>query len=386
MPDVSIVIPTYNRAEILSETLSRLPDCDLDVVVTDNASTDDTQSIVEGAQAIDKRIRYIRQPENVGTFQNTLRGFAAASTDIVVYMPDDDSILAEPLLEHVARLKAEPDLVGIYTDVIAWDDAEEKEMHRYYPAGMNAVEFTPDIPTQLLDFALSTQIPMEIGVWRKGPIIKARIPYQRAMPYHPWMYRLSRMGKLRFDPLAFLREHRVLKPHLSRDYWGNMENAMAYIGDEQRLGLEMFATMALQDGNITMNPEAIANVHLGIEGMLHNRASLEVNRACERGDFILAVELRRRQYLWFQTGSMFEDLQRFSQPAAQQALKAYEGMDDAPTLEELTQAYKIGVDGIRVEPAKPLPGPMAALNEARERMVQVEDSARAYAETLAAAE
>lgn len=348
-PVFSIVIPTWNRADILAHTLATLPDIDAEILIADNASSDHTFDVCRAAGRQDKRLCYVKQPTNIGTFANTLNAFDKASTDIVVYMPDDDSIDGAALIEHVQRLKAEPELVGIYTDVIAWDDNEGKELHRYYPQGIESRTFTPEQKAEIADFALATQIPLEIGVWRKSQIIKARIPYTRAMPYHPWMYRLSRMGNVRFDTLPFLREHRVLKPQFTRTHWGNIENAMAYIGDEQRLGLEMMFNMALVDANIPRTPQIIHNVHEAIERMLHNRCGLEIGRACERGDFILAVELRRRQYLWFQTGNMFEDYQRFSIPAAQQALKAYEGMSNAPTVEELAQAYKIGVDGIMVQ-------------------------------------
>ena len=186
-------------------------------------------------------------------------------------------------------------------------------------------------------------LPPEIGVFRKKAMIRAYVPTSRAMPAQTYAYYLSRLGQVRFDPLAFYREHRVLKPHLQRGETANLSLAMNYIGDEQRLGLEAMMLMALQDsGNPVINDEQRASIHAAIDRMLHTRTSLEINRACQRGDFILAMELRRRQTLWHGPGDFYQDMERIIVPAARQALRAYEGYADAPTLNELINTYRIG--------------------------------------------
>lgn len=71
-PLVSICVPTYNRAEVLAETMGRMLaldefDDDVEIVVSDNCSTDSTAAAVKALQAEypGKRVRYFRNEENV---------------------------------------------------------------------------------------------------------------------------------------------------------------------------------------------------------------------------------------------------------------------------------------------------------------------------------
>src|SRR5918993_5353201 len=61
-PDISIVVCTWNRASLLGEALDTLLDQhdapQHEVIVVDNASTDDTRDVVERRAVIDSRIRY----------------------------------------------------------------------------------------------------------------------------------------------------------------------------------------------------------------------------------------------------------------------------------------------------------------------------------------
>ena len=70
-PLFSICIPTYNRAELLEYCLEHLRELErfrkpFEIIVSDNASTDDTRRIVERKQALLPSLRYSRQSANVG--------------------------------------------------------------------------------------------------------------------------------------------------------------------------------------------------------------------------------------------------------------------------------------------------------------------------------
>jgi glycosyltransferase involved in cell wall biosynthesis len=73
MPSVSICIPTYNHAKFLKDALCSAVAqtyLDLDILVLDNASQDDTESVVAEFASKDSRIRYIRHPTNIGIIGN----------------------------------------------------------------------------------------------------------------------------------------------------------------------------------------------------------------------------------------------------------------------------------------------------------------------------
>ena len=108
MPKVTVCIPTYNRANFLTYSLESVLQQtygDFEILVCDDASTDNTVEIVR--QYDDARIRYIRHPENIGRSRNMRSGFAAAKGEYFIKFDDDDAITPEFLEKTTAVLEAE---------------------------------------------------------------------------------------------------------------------------------------------------------------------------------------------------------------------------------------------------------------------------------------
>ncbi|HEY3999667.1 MAG TPA: glycosyltransferase family A protein, partial [Candidatus Xenobia bacterium] len=104
VPDISVVICTYNRAELLGGALKTLdnqyyPNTHYEIVVVDDGSTDDT---VEVIKSLDLRtdLCYVHQ-ENRGRAAARNVGVAHAKSDLILFV--DDDILAPPTLieEHI---------------------------------------------------------------------------------------------------------------------------------------------------------------------------------------------------------------------------------------------------------------------------------------------
>jgi len=90
-PLVSIVIPTHNRPEFLREAIgSALLQTlrDFEILVRDNASTDETRKVVQSFS--DPRIRYHRHAENVGPTENVIGGCREAHGRYIAHLHDDD--------------------------------------------------------------------------------------------------------------------------------------------------------------------------------------------------------------------------------------------------------------------------------------------------------
>jgi glycosyltransferase involved in cell wall biosynthesis len=90
-PEVTVVVPTHNRRDLLQLTLRTVlgqRDVELEVVVVDDGSTDDTAPVVAGVA--DHRVRLLRHdtPRGVSAARN--RGIAEASGDWVAFVDDDD--------------------------------------------------------------------------------------------------------------------------------------------------------------------------------------------------------------------------------------------------------------------------------------------------------
>jgi glycosyltransferase involved in cell wall biosynthesis len=91
MPDVSVVIPTRDRRELLRLALLSVlsqSDVDIEVIVVDDASTDETAGMVSALS--DRRLRVVRQTSPGGVSVARNRGIAEASAGWVAFLDDDD--------------------------------------------------------------------------------------------------------------------------------------------------------------------------------------------------------------------------------------------------------------------------------------------------------
>lgn len=96
-PRLTISIPTYNRSNYLGDTLQQLHSelanfnpGEVEVIVSDNASPDNTEKIVSDAIKSGLVIRYIRNSENIGSDANIAQCFNQANGNYVLILGDDD--------------------------------------------------------------------------------------------------------------------------------------------------------------------------------------------------------------------------------------------------------------------------------------------------------
>jgi glycosyltransferase involved in cell wall biosynthesis len=102
MPDVSVVVPTHNRRRLLRLALFsalRQRGVDIEVIVVDDASTDDSAEMVSGLA--DRRVRLLRQSACRGVSTARNRGIAEASGDWVAFLDDDDLWAPEKLVRQL---------------------------------------------------------------------------------------------------------------------------------------------------------------------------------------------------------------------------------------------------------------------------------------------
>jgi glycosyltransferase involved in cell wall biosynthesis len=108
-PAVTVCIPTYNRRELLARSLQSVRDQSLpnvEIIVSDNASTDDTGDYVRSLN--DPRIRYDRLDTNIGLFGNLSRCLQLGTGRYRVMLPDDDLMLRGNLEAKVRYLDENP--------------------------------------------------------------------------------------------------------------------------------------------------------------------------------------------------------------------------------------------------------------------------------------
>jgi len=112
---VSVVIPTYNRARRIPEAIEsvlRQPVSELEVIVVDDGSTDETESVVA---KYGSRVRYVRQANaGVGAARNA--GIRMATGEFVAFLDSDDRWHDFKLSMQLAVFEARPDVGLVFSD------------------------------------------------------------------------------------------------------------------------------------------------------------------------------------------------------------------------------------------------------------------------------
>lgn len=112
-PLVTIGIPTYNRAEMLRRSIESALCQDysmIEVIISDNASTDDTQSVCQEFSNKDDRVKCITQLSNIGATANFADVLKRASGEYFMWLGDDDWIDASYVSHCMSLLSTDPDL------------------------------------------------------------------------------------------------------------------------------------------------------------------------------------------------------------------------------------------------------------------------------------
>ena len=151
MTKVSICIPTYNYGHLIADAMKSVllqEYEDYELIICDNASTDDTQKVIMSFN--DSRIRYIKNSRNLGFTQNLNMGLELARGKYIVYLCADDYWLPGLLEKEVKILDDHPNVVMVHTgyksvyriegqdiirkDAILWPRGiyDGKEMFKYF--------------------------------------------------------------------------------------------------------------------------------------------------------------------------------------------------------------------------------------------------------------
>ena len=134
MPRVSVIVPTYNRADLLPEALQSVLAqtlTDLELIVVDDGSTDHTADVIQPFLA-DRRVRFLPQPNSGRVGQVRLAGVRAAQADRLAFLDSDDRYPPTALADHL-RLHAADPLVGLTIGGYAYITADGRRLGQRQP-------------------------------------------------------------------------------------------------------------------------------------------------------------------------------------------------------------------------------------------------------------
>ncbi|MBN1230667.1 MAG: glycosyltransferase family 2 protein [Anaerolineales bacterium] len=123
MPRVSVVIPTYNRADLILETLDsvfRQSYRDYEIVVVDDGSTDDLKSVLQ-PYIQNGRIKYVYQ-ENAGLPAARNTGIRHSKGEWIAFLDSDDLFTPDKLKRQIEYLDAHPEAVFLHSFFSKFDN------------------------------------------------------------------------------------------------------------------------------------------------------------------------------------------------------------------------------------------------------------------------
>jgi glycosyltransferase involved in cell wall biosynthesis len=134
-PFFTVIIPTYNRMELLRESIQSVLDQtfkDFELLIIDDLSIDNTWEVVASFQ--DERIKYILNDRSRGGAGARNAGIFMAKGEWVAFLDDDDVYLPQKLKLQYEKIKQVNDSVGlVYVGSAIYDFNEKEEISQYLP-------------------------------------------------------------------------------------------------------------------------------------------------------------------------------------------------------------------------------------------------------------
>ncbi|HEY3007295.1 MAG TPA: glycosyltransferase family 2 protein [Micromonosporaceae bacterium] len=111
---VSVCLPVRNGASTLEPVVRSIlaqEHANLDLIISDNASTDGTEDLCRALAAADERIAYHRQPENIGLLNNFVAAMRLANGTFIRWVGDDDWLAPNCLSQSLKVFAADERLI-----------------------------------------------------------------------------------------------------------------------------------------------------------------------------------------------------------------------------------------------------------------------------------
>lgn len=129
-PLVSVCIPTFNREKIIAHALESVMNQsykNIEIIMSDNCSTDNTFEILKKYSEKDTRIKLFRMKENKGPIENWKNCFVNSSGKFIKYLWSDDYIDVDFIEKAVNALE---DDIGFVYAPVKWYDVKSMKVHQ----------------------------------------------------------------------------------------------------------------------------------------------------------------------------------------------------------------------------------------------------------------
>jgi glycosyltransferase involved in cell wall biosynthesis len=248
-------LPVFNGENYIEEALDSIlaqTYTDFELVVSDNASTDRTPQICQEHAARDRRIRYFRNPQNLGGVANYNRTFALSSGEYFKWAGHDD-VLAPGFLEECVRVLDErPDAVLVHSQTTIID--EQSRVTGNYDVVLRTDSTKPHVRFHDLIWVRHWCVQI-YGLIRHSALEKTRLHGEYASSDRVLLIELALLGPFHEIPerLFLWRRHSEQASRLAHDLhshavWFDPARKGAFRAPAAKLVLEHFR--AVRDAHL----------------------------------------------------------------------------------------------------------------------------------------
>ncbi|MBF0428052.1 MAG: tetratricopeptide repeat protein [Magnetococcales bacterium] len=298
---LSICIPTFNRHEQLACALNHLKwtlNCDIaiEIIVSDNASDDDTPRIAQEMGRLFPRFRYVRQAHTVEEANHSLATMRLAHGQYFICLADHDRLVPEVVLAEIAYLNQHDDIVANHAPWRLWNDLTNTDMGTFYHLD-EPITFSKAQSAEMFNTILSRHIFPEIAIYRTASYTKVLFDCSYVCTPFVMEFRALHYGKIRFQPTPFYISV-VQSPIQTRNTPKDATRLLSRL-DHYRAGLEIAASLALSNIGMTEFNEGNRIVVLDlINDFLIKRTLVAATVALAQGNPIAASLFLKRALLW----------------------------------------------------------------------------------------
>ena len=221
LPKVSVLIPTYNYARYLPEAIESVLEQDwrdLELLISDDASTDGSAEVIAAYAAKDSRIRFQTHPTNLGMVQNWNWCLSEARGEYIKFLFGDDKLASRQALGKLLELlETNPSaalaasaryVVGEKSEILEiWDDLRKPGVHN----GTEVIARCLDEAGNLIGE------PSAVLFRRRDAACGFNLRYQQFVDEEMWL-RLLEQGDLAYtrEPLCCFRKHAQQQSELNK--------------------------------------------------------------------------------------------------------------------------------------------------------------------------
>lgn len=205
---LSICIPTYNRAYYLKNCLNSIvcqlkdgkASSQIEIVISDNASQDNTQELIKEYQARFSNIKYFRNKKNIGFDENLINSVLKAKGKYCWFLGDDD-LIKNGSLEFINDFLQRNELALLTVDFYPFVDIQKalqknKEINEKYISYFDSYE----------DFYLKGYCEGILGIFIVNKNLWLKMDkqnYEKLWSYYGMILRMMPLSNLKFAHLKY---------------------------------------------------------------------------------------------------------------------------------------------------------------------------------------